>query len=136
GGEFTHGRDRSLGDRLLARQLRLALLSQEELADRRSEARRQASRLRRQHGQLLPRSCDARARGVDEDDAESALRGLLRVRGPEAALLERAGHERRSFARDGRAWVAAHAGGDDDAVVEVLNYGVIRPFASSASGSP
>ena len=44
-----------------------------------------------------------RARAVDEDDREPALRGLLHVRRQQAALLERAGHARRAAQGDGAA---------------------------------
>ena len=93
--------DRPRRRAVLEGQLRPALLPPAQLEHRGAEARGQDPRVRRQHGQLLPRPRDARARGVDEDHAKPALRGLFRVRRPEAALLERARHERGPAAGDG-----------------------------------
>jgi hypothetical protein len=82
-----------------------------------AETGRQAARVCRQHGQLLSRARRPRDGGVDEDDRGSARRGLLHVRRPEAALLERSRYQRRSHPRDGRVRPAQEAGGDDDPVV-------------------
>ena len=90
-GRFTHRRHRPIGRAVLEGALRPPLLPAAQLADGGAEARRQAARLRRQHGQLLPRPRRPRDGSVDEDHPESALRRLLHVRRSEAALLERSG---------------------------------------------
>src|SRR5262249_20650191 len=69
---------------------------------------------------VLPQQLDARAREMDEDDEQPALRRLLHVRQQQAALLERSG--RTGGAPEGNRAVhpAQAAGRRDNVMVDVL----------------
>ena len=116
----AHGHDQSHGRRVLARALRSARIPEAALVDGRPEARRQGPCLHRDDGQLLFEQLDERARGVDEDDGESALHGLLPVRRRQGSLLAGTGIDTGAAPSDGRTHRASQARGHDDAVVAVL----------------
>ncbi len=73
--------------RILAHALRPARVPEAQLDRGRPQARRQGSRLYRHRRQLLPEQLDQRARGMDEDDAESALHRVFPLRRRQGALL-------------------------------------------------
>src|SRR5207248_646082 len=100
--------------------LRPALLPAEELVDGRAEARRQAVLLHRRRRHLLLEQLDERAREVDEDHDQPALRGLLHVRQQQAALLDRPRVAGGAAEGDRAVHPAEAAGGRDDVLVGVL----------------
>ena len=81
--------------RVLEGTLRSSLSPGKELVDAGAEAGGQTARVRRRRGQFFPEQRDAQAAGVDEEDRESALRRLVRVRRGEGALLQRSGERAR-----------------------------------------
>ncbi len=98
----SHGRDLSGRSEVLERQHGHSALHAAQLGDPRSEAHREAARLRGRLGHVLSRPRDARSAGVAQDDHEPPLRRVLHVWRAEAALLDRPGVDTRAAHRDGR----------------------------------
>ena len=100
--------------------LRPPVLPAAQLANGRPQARGQAAHLHGRCRHVLPGPRHAGAGGVDEDDRGTALRRVLPLRRPEAALLERPRLAVATPQGDGDARAAAHAGRTDSAMVAVL----------------
>ncbi len=120
----AHRRDAARSRALLEGSLRPARVHEAQLANARTEDCGQNPRLHRHDGHVRLEQLHDRDGEVDEDHDQPALRGVLHVRRPQAALLDRSRHARRAVEGNGAVHPGEEAGGRHDAVVEVLNLGL------------